>query len=99
VKISTLACVLICFLAAPESTKCQELKGLQRIDILVENLSKADEDMRLTRESLKDQTLVALKRDIPKLKIVDSPVSSSVYLQITPFGQRRTGSQQVCKCP
>jgi hypothetical protein len=95
VKISALAGVLICFLAAPELTKCQELegeelKGLQRIDVLVEALNKVDDSMGSNRESLRDQILVALKRDIPKLKIVDTftgigPVTSELYLQITSF--------------
>ena len=86
-KISALAGVLICFLAAPELTKCQELegeelKGLQRIDVLVEALNKVDDSMGSNRESLRDQILVALKRDIPKITIVKSS-PSFVYLQIT----------------
>lgn len=43
-----------------------------------------DENIGLSLESLKDQILVALKRDIPKLKIVDdSSLTSYVHLQIT----------------
>jgi hypothetical protein len=87
VKISALAGVLICFLATPESTKCQAFKGLQRIDILVE---KVNESIGLNHESLKDQILVALKRDIPKLKI-DESSRSWVYLQITSFQTVQTG--------
>jgi hypothetical protein len=85
VKISALAGVLICFLAAPESTKCQqELTGLQRIHIVIENLDKETADMGLNEKSLRDQILVALKRDIPKITIVDTlGASSFVYLQIT----------------
>jgi len=84
VKISALTCVLICFLAAPESTKCQAFKGLQRTDIVIEDLGKVADDMGLTSESLRDQILVALKRDIPKIKIVTmTPGESYVYLQIT----------------
>lgn len=106
-KISALACVLICFLGVPASTKCQgepcgsrctndlldlqnQFNGLQRIDVLVEALGEADENIGLTRESLRDQILVALKRDIPKLKIVGAftgigPVTSEVHLQIKSF--------------
>ena len=84
-KISALAGVLICFLAAPESTKCQEFKGLQNIGILIEDLDKEAANIGLTSESLRDQILVALKRDIPKLKIDSSPfpLRSYVHLQIT----------------
>jgi hypothetical protein len=82
-KISAIACVLICFLAAPELTKCQDFKGLRRTRIIIEDLGKDAENIGLTRESLEDQILVALKRDIPKLRIVDSPDASFVYLQLT----------------
>jgi hypothetical protein len=78
VKIPVLAGVLLCFFAATESTKAQEYKdllGLLQAQIVVDPLSKPDKDMGLTVESLKDQTLVALKRDIPKLKIEDSATS------------------------
>jgi hypothetical protein len=39
---------------------------------VVTPLNKADKEMDLTLESLKDQALVALKLDIPALKIEDS---------------------------
>jgi hypothetical protein len=98
VKISALAGVLICFLAAPETTKCQqEFKGLQRVEIVVEDLNKVSESMGLNHESLKDQILVALKRDIAKLKIgeASSSPSSWVYLRITSF---QTATNWVATC-
>lgn len=107
VKISALACVLICFLGVPASTKCQgepcgsrctndllvlqnQFNGFQRVGIVIEKFDKSAENMGLSRESLRDQILVALKRDIPKVKIVEpftgvGPVTSEVYLQITSF--------------
>jgi hypothetical protein len=91
VKIPALACALLCRFAAPELTKAQAeagagwsvpFKGLHRIRIEIEDLNKADEDMGPSRDSLKDQILVALKRDVSQLKIDFSPGVSYVYLQI-----------------
>ena len=88
-KIPALACVLLGFFAAPTLTKAQEFddfKGLQRVGILVEELKKETTDTGLTRESLHDEILVALKRDVPKLKVVDDKALLGVfrvYLNIT----------------
>ena len=81
-RIPALACALICFFAVSELTKAQELKGLRRVQIEVTPLNKADKEMDLTVESLWDQTLVALKRDIPKLKIEDA-ATSLVSVRVT----------------
>jgi len=86
VKIPVLACVLLCVFAAPESTKAQKLKGLHAACIVIESPDKETEDVGLTKESLTDQIVVALKRDIPKLKIESSSQRASlscVYLEIT----------------
>lgn len=80
-KIPALACALLCFFAAPELTKAQGFKKLQRIHIVVEDLNNLSRDMGLTEESITNQALVALKRDIPKLKIESS--LDSIYIRIT----------------
>jgi hypothetical protein len=58
---------------------------MQRIGIMIEELHHNDEEMGLTRESLTDVILVALKRDVPKLKIADSPeaLASAFDVRIT----------------
>jgi hypothetical protein len=113
VKIPVLAWALLCFFAAPELMKTQasqalgDFKGLHRVAIAIERLSKADEDMGLTRDSLKDQILVALRRDIPKLEIISGDTSESsahpagamatVYLAITSghFGKNVASHVQI----
>ena len=85
-NIPALACALLCLFAAPELTKAQStfgLIGLRRVWIVIQPLNKAEEGIGLDRESLKDQILVALKRDIPKLEIESSIQGSYIYLQIT----------------
>jgi hypothetical protein len=93
VKIPALACALLCFFAAPELTKAQEFQQLQRIQIVVENLNKLGNDMGLTEESIKNQALVALKRDIPKLTI-DPLWPSFLYIRITSVSFRQGNREQ-----
>jgi hypothetical protein len=47
----------------------QPLKGLQQVEIAVEEIGKLETDIGLTKEVLESQALVALRRDIPALKI------------------------------
>jgi hypothetical protein len=56
---------------------------LQRVDVVVEQLDQKTKDLGLTSESLKNQAIVALKRDIPKLKIESSVEDSFIYIRIT----------------
>jgi hypothetical protein len=56
---------------------------LQRLDILVEELDQPGKDLGLTCESIKNQAIVALKRDIPKLKIESSSLDSFIYIRIS----------------
>jgi len=69
VKIPALACAVMWLFVLPEVTKAQDLGDLRHILIVIEELNKETRNLGLTEQSLSDMVLVALKRDIPKLKI------------------------------
>jgi hypothetical protein len=58
------------------------LKNLKQVHIVIEDLGDADEKIGLTVEALKTQTLVAIKRDMPKVVYTISS-RSYVYVQVT----------------
>jgi hypothetical protein len=57
--------------------------GLSSIDIAVEDLDRTGKEIGLTKGSIKDEILVAVKRDLPKLKIESGPRVSLIYVVIT----------------
>ena len=63
-------------------TKAQGFQKLERLGIIVENLDQNSRNMGLTEESLKNQPLVALKRDIPKLKI-EPVLTPYIYIRVS----------------
>ena len=77
-----LACALMCFFAVPKSTQGQNLKGMHGVGIVIDYLGPIEKNLGLTSESLSDEILVALKRDLPKLKVELSGTSSYVYLTL-----------------
>ena len=82
-KMPALVCLLICFFSTPVPTKAQNLKNLHELDIVVGGLrEEAGRNLGLTKESMKDQVLVALKRDIPNVSI-EKPSLSWVSLRVT----------------
>lgn len=81
-KKPALLCLLICFFITPGPTKAQNLRGLTGVKILVEELTDESKSLGLTSQSVRDHVLVALKRDIPKLKVSDT-LSPYVYVRIT----------------
>jgi hypothetical protein len=62
----------------------QDLKDLKKVHIIVENLPKDAAEMGIAEEGLLSQTLVALKRDIPKL-LINSDSRSMVYIRVGGF--------------
>jgi hypothetical protein len=73
----------VCFLLVliPRSS-AQELKDLRQVHITVETINKEEQkSIGLSEEAVESQTLVALKRDMPKLD-VNKTAPSSVYVNI-----------------
>jgi hypothetical protein len=87
VNLPALTVALFCFFTTPKLVNAQLVNGhslsdLKRIQILVEELSDSSKKMGLTSDSLYNKVLVALKRDIPKLKI-NRAAQSFIHVQIT----------------
>ncbi len=73
----------VCFLfvLVPHSN-AQELKDLRQVQIIIENLkSERSKAIGLSEETLEAQTLVALKRDMPRLE-VNKTAASYIYVNI-----------------
>lgn len=86
-KPPALICALFCLFVAPQLVSAQThyLADMQRIGIVIDDLDTEEKNMGLTRESLTDVVLLALKRDVPKLTInEDSMVANNdIYVRIT----------------
>lgn len=61
--------VLLILVAGTQLASAQELKELGEVKIVVEPLDPDARAARLTKSNLESQTLVALKRDIPRLTV------------------------------
>jgi hypothetical protein len=83
VKIPVLACVLLCLFAAPAFTKDQPFQALSDTAIVIEVLDSDAKSLGLSEDSLKNQVFVALKRDVPKLRIAEEHSSAYVYVNIS----------------
>ena len=85
-RIPALACALFCLFMTTKSAYAQDLADLRRIAFVIEDIDKYSESAGITKQSLSDTVLVGLKRDVPKLKIGNEPVSSFFYVQISTIG-------------
>lgn len=78
--------LLICsilFLASPSQLRAQALKDLNQVEIIVEDPNQIARSFGITTEVLESQTLVALKRDLPNIKITSNPALSFVHITVT----------------
>ncbi|MGB8494225.1 MAG: hypothetical protein WCE53_07510, partial [Candidatus Acidiferrum sp.] len=80
-KLSSIACASFLLLLLAPRSDAQDLKELTQASIVVEELDKTAQDIGLSRETLESQTLVGLKRDLPKLKI-SKDASPYVYVHV-----------------
>jgi hypothetical protein len=81
--------ILLFFLAFAPSLSCSQqprqskiFKDMKEIIIVVENLGKEEKDLGLSAEELNAVTLVALKRDLPNLKIKDGEADAMFYVNV-----------------
>jgi hypothetical protein len=81
--------VLFLLLATSISPVCygQKFKDLKELGIVVEDLDADATNAGLTRDNLDSQTLVAIKRDIPKLKISET-ANSYLYIRVTTIADK-----------
>lgn len=73
--------ILISSACISKAQAINPLKGLHRVSIVIENIGKEGQDIHLDKQDLQSQTLVALRRDIPTLKI-NSESTPYVYVNI-----------------
>ena len=71
-----------------------ELKGLTRLNIVIENLGDVEAKAHLDAESLEATTLVALKRDLPKVSY-DKDAVGYVYVNVLCMEVGNPGSHAV----
>jgi hypothetical protein len=75
--------VLLLFVKSSNAQTLLQTKGLTKIHIVIENVGTVGREMGLNAEILESQTLVALRRDIPTLKIdSDSNSGTLPYLYV-----------------
>lgn len=81
---------------APKLTCAQHkgLKDLKQVRILIEGLPKEGENLGLTTEGLKDLALVALKSNLPGLKIFDK--ATAMFYVIVNVLRISAGLYAVC---
>jgi hypothetical protein len=80
-KLFSIACASFLLLLLVPRSDAQDLKELTQASIVVEQLEKTAKDIGLSEETLESQTLVGLKRDLPKLKI-SKDASPYVYVNV-----------------
>jgi hypothetical protein len=80
-KLFMIACASFLLLFLAPLSNAQVLKELTQVSIVVEELGKTEKDIGLSEEALESQTLVGLKRDLPKLKI-RKDADSWVYVNV-----------------
>src|SRR6266478_2163678 len=85
------------FILGPRLNAAQELKNLHQVQIVIEDLSEIQSHaIGLSKKDLESQTLVALKRDIPRLQISDT-ANAIFYVNII-AAERKTTSPYVGVC-
>jgi hypothetical protein len=80
--------ILISSACISKAQAINPLKGLHRVSIVIENIGKEGQDIHLDKQDLQSQTLVALRRDIPTLKINSE---STPYVYVNIVGARSSG--------
>jgi hypothetical protein len=60
------------------------LRALTRVHIIIEDLSVQAKEIGITEENLETQTLVAIKRDIPKM-VVTKEALTAVYVRVNGY--------------
>src|SRR6266478_3083303 len=68
------ACTLLTLLLGSYPSHAQELKDLHQVSIVIEKLGDSEKRVGLTEEALQSQTLVALKRDLPRLEVKEDAI-------------------------
>jgi hypothetical protein len=72
----------LCLLLLGPCSSAQEFKGLNQVRIVIEELNQDAKITGLSRETLESIVLVALKRDLPRLR-TDNSARSYVYVNVT----------------
>lgn len=78
-KKPALICLLLCLFITPRSVNAQSLSDTKNIQIVIENLDSPTRNAGITTSGMSDQVLVALRRDVPKLKVTDDLTANNAF--------------------
>ena len=89
------AIFFLCLLVPALSSAATDttFKGLDRLDVAIEKLDQAGEQTGLTQESLQSLVTVAIKRDIPTMR-VEKGLGAYIYVVVT--CKQTTASATAC---
>jgi hypothetical protein len=86
VRLRIVACTLLLIIPFA-STRAQKLQGLKEVRIVVEELDEEAKRAGLTPDKLESIALIALRRDLPSVKVVQTHADDWLYVRVSVIGQ------------